>query len=221
MQVLNPAPQRGGGSVDPSMDLRHRHPAVLAIGAIAIGLAAAVLAAIVYSAVTDDTKELKVEAELRFRPEDREPSNSGLVGRDVEGEPVPTSTFAKLGGGLGRLTDYQGKPVVVNFFGSWCVPCRKETPAIESVFKELGGKVVIVGIAVHDSEKSAQAFVDEHGVTYDVGRDPSDTLFGSFGVVTMPSTFFISPTGRIVASHTGALTESKLRELLDSKLGVS
>src|SRR4051794_32204087 len=185
------------------MDLRHRHPVVLAMGAIAIGLVAAVLAVIVYSAVTDDSKEPNVEAELRFRPQDKEPANSGLVGRDVSGDPVPTSTFTKLGGGLGRLTDYKGKPVVVNFFGSWCVPCRKETPAIESVFKELGDKVVIVGIAIHDSEKSAQAFVDEHGVTYDVGRDPSDTLFGDFGVVTMPSTFLISPSGRIVADHTG------------------
>jgi len=203
------------------VDLRRRHPAVLAIGAIAIGLVAAVLAAVVYSAVTDDSNEPKVEAKLHFSPEDKEPANSGLVGRYVSGDPVPTSTFTKLGGGLGRLTDFKGKPVVVNFFGSWCVPCRKETPAIESVFKELGAKVVVVGIAVHDSEKSAQAFVDEHGVTYEVGRDPSDKLFGDFGVVTMPSTFFISPNGRIVAKHTGALTEGKLRDLLASELGVS
>jgi thiol-disulfide isomerase/thioredoxin len=185
-------------------------------------LIAAVLAAVVYSAVTDDAKQPKVEAELRFGPEDNESTTTnGLIGRDVSGDPVPTSTFAKLGGGLGRLTDYKGKAVVVNFFGSWCVPCRKETPAIEKVFKELGDKVVIVGIAIHDSEKSAQAFVDEHGVTYEVGRDPSDKLFGDFGVVTMPSTFFVSPSGRIVADHTGALSESKLRELLADKLGVS
>jgi peroxiredoxin len=203
------------------MDLRHRHPVVLAIGAIAIGLVAAVLAAVGYSAVTDDSKEPKVEAELHFGAQDKEPANSGLVGRDVSGDPVPASTFTKLGGGLGRLTDYKGKPVVVNFFGSWCVPCRKETPAIESVFKELGDQVVIVGIAIHDSEKSAQAFVDEHGVTYEVGRDPSDKLFGDFGVVTMPSTFFISPSGRIVADHNGALTEGKLRALLADELGVS
>ena len=203
------------------MDLRHRHPVVLAFGAIAIGLVAAVIAAVVYSAVTDDSKDPKVDAEIHLRPGDQEPSTGGLIGRDVSGDPVPTSTFAKLGGGLGRLSDYEGKPVVVNFFGSWCVPCRKETPAIESVFEELGDKVVIVGLAVHDSEKSAQAFVDEHDVTYEVGRDPSDKLFLDFGVVTMPSTFFISPNGRIVAKHTGALTESKLRELLSDELGVS
>ena len=164
----------------------------------------------------------KVEADIHLRPGDEEPTSiSGLIGRNVSGDPVPSSTFTKLGGGLGRLTDYAGKPVVVNFFGSWCVPCRKETPAIESVFKALGGKVVIVGLAVHDSEKSAQAFVDERGVTYEVGRDPSDKLFTDFGVVVMPSTFFISPNGRIVASHTGALTVSTLRKLLADKLGVS
>jgi thiol-disulfide isomerase/thioredoxin len=202
------------------MDLRHRHPVVLAIGAIAIGLFAAVLAAVAYSAVTDDSKEPKSEVELRFGPEDKESPSSGLIGRDVSGDPVPTSTFTKLGGGLGRLSDFKGKPVVVNFFGSWCVPCRKETPAIESVFKELGDKVVIVGLAVHDSEKSAQAFVDERHVSYEVGRDPSDTLFNDFGVVVMPSTYFVSPSGKIVAKHTGALTAGKLRELLASKLDV-
>jgi cytochrome c biogenesis protein CcmG, thiol:disulfide interchange protein DsbE len=204
------------------MDLRRRHPVVLAGGAIVVGLVAAVLAAVVYTAVVDDDPDVpKVEAELSFGPEDREPANQGLIGRDVSGDPVPTSTFTKLGGGLGRLTDYRGKPLVVNFFGSWCVPCRKEIPALESVYKELGGKVAFLGLAIHDSERSAQAFVEERGVTYEVGRDPSDKLFTDMGVVIMPSTFLISADGRIVEKHSGALTAGKLRSLLEEKLGVS
>ena len=111
--------------------------------------------------------------------------------------------------------------MVVNFFGSWCVPCRKETPAFESVYEALRGKVVFVGLAVHDSEKSAQAFVDEHHVTYVVGRDPSDKLFADFGVVQMPSTFLVSADGTIVARHTGALTAETLRKLLADKLSVT
>jgi peroxiredoxin len=203
------------------MDLRRRHPVVLGIGAVVIGLVAAVLAAVIYSAATDDAPdEPNVDAELRFGPEDRQPANSGLVGRDVSGDPVPTSTFTKLGGGLGRLTDYDGKPIVVNFFGSWCVPCRKEMPALQSVFEDLGGRVAFVGLAISDSEKSAQAFVDEYEVTYDVGRDPSSKLYADFGVVVMPSTFLISPDGMIVAKHAGAVTAKDLRELLDEKLDI-
>lgn len=202
------------------MDLRHRHPVVLAIGAIAIGLIAATIAVVVYSAVTGDSNEPKAEAELRLRGGDGRSPDTGAGGRDVIGDPVPTSTFTKLGGGLGRLTDLRGKPVVVNFFGSWCVPCRTEAPAIESVFKELGDKIVIVGIAVHDGERAARAFVDAYGVTYEVGRDPSDKLLADFGVVQMPSTFFVSPAGKIVAELTGALTAGELRGLLASKLGV-
>lgn len=205
------------------MDLRHRHPAVLGAIAVAIGLVAAVSAALVYSAVADDGDDQpEVETNLHFGPEDQEqPQQGGLIGRETEGEAVPESTFAKLDGGLGKLTDYRGTPLVVNFFGSWCVPCRTETPALESVFEDLGGKVAFLGLAIHDSEKSARAFVDEHGVTYDIGRDPSDRLFGDMGVVQMPSTFLISADGRIVAHHTGALTEKKLRSLLADELGVS
>src|SRR5687768_6208379 len=138
------------------MDLRRRHPVVLGVIAGVIGLVAAVLAGLVYSAVTDDDRdEPEVEAELHFGPEDQEePQRPGLIGRDTEGEPVPASTFAKLDGGLGALTDYRGKPLVVNFFGSWCVPCRKEMPALESVFKAVGDKVAFVGLAIHDSERS-------------------------------------------------------------------
>ena len=203
------------------MDLRRRHPVVLAIGAVGIGLVAAVLAAVIYSAATDDgSDEPKVDAELRFGPEDRESPTKGLTGRDVSGDPVPASTFTKLGGGLGRLTDYGGKPLVVNFFGSWCVPCRKEMPALQSVYEAFEGKVAFVGLAVSDSERSAQAFVDEHGVTYDVGRDPSSKLYTDFGVVVMPSTFLISPDGKVVAKHAGAVTADDLRELLAEKLDV-
>lgn len=207
------------------MDLRRHHPLVLGAVAAVIGLVAAVTAAVVYSAVTDDGdsgKDVELEAEIRFGPEDQERLRAGgLIGRDTEGEQVPTSTFAKLDGGLGTLADYRGKPLVVNFFGSWCVPCRKETPALESVFTSLGGKVAFLGLAIHDSEKSARAFVDEHGVTYDIGRDPSDRLFTEMSVVQMPSTYFVSGDGRIVARHAGAITAEKLRQLLAEKLGVS
>jgi peroxiredoxin len=204
------------------MDLRHRHPAVLATGAIVIGLVAAVLAALIYSAVIDDSGDPpKLEAELHFGPEDQErPQQNGLLGRETEGEQVPTSTFTKLGGGLGKLTDYAGKPLVLNFFGSWCVPCRKEMPALQSVFEEFDGKVAFLGLAISDSEKSAQAFVDEHGVTYDIGRDPSSRLYADFGVVVMPSTFLVSADGTIVGKHAGALTAAKLRSLLADELDV-
>ena len=209
-------------SVTCPMDLRHRHPAVLGTVAVVIGLVAAIAAALLYSATTDDgDDEPAVEANLRFGPEDQEQPQNGLIGRDTEGEQVPESTFAKLDGGLGKLPDYRGKPLVVNFFGSWCVPCRKEMPALQSVYEELDGKVAFLGLAISDSEKSAQAFVDEYGVTYDVGRDPSSKLFTQLGVVQMPSTFLISADGTIVAKHAGAITADELRSLLAAKLDVS
>jgi thiol-disulfide isomerase/thioredoxin len=191
-----------------------RHP--LAVGTV-VALLAAVGAAATWTAITDDgPARPTVEANLHFTPSDRQPK--GLLEGDKTGTPVPTTQFPKLEGGLGSLADYKGTPVVLNFFGSWCVPCRKETPDLQKVHEELGGKVRFLGLAVNDSVRDAKAFVIQFGATYDIGRDANGKLFSELGGVNMPSTFFVSAEGKIVAAHAGALSASTLRDLVTKNL---
>jgi hypothetical protein len=91
-------------------------------------------------------------------------------------------------------------------------------PAIEAVHKALGDRVAFVGIDVRDSVSGGQEFVQRTGVTYTIGRDPSGDIFTSFDAVNLPTTVLIDAGGTVVATHTGALDESKLRSLIDSKL---
>lgn len=195
-----------------------RHPLVLGSVAAVVALVAAAGAALAVGALTgdDDAPERTVDASLRITPEDQ--AAQPLVEGDPTGDPVPTASFPKLGGGLGSLADYAGKPVVLNFFGSWCVPCRTEVPELQKVHEELGDQVVILGLAVNDSERDATAFVERLGATYDTGRDPSGKIASELGVVNFPSTFFISAEGRVVGARPGALDAQVLRLLIDEHL---
>ena len=193
---------------------RSRHPVLLGVFVAVIALGAAVLAAAAWAAFSDGDEQPQPDEVIEFDEDDADP----LVGDDPTGDAVPDTVFPTLDGGTARLTDYRGEPVVVNFFGSWCVPCREEMPAFQAVHAELGDRVTFVGLAVNDSERDARAFVESAGVTYDVGRDASGALFESFGVVNMPSTFLVSAGGEVVASHAGALSAGALRDLIDEHL---
>ena len=112
------------------------------------------------------------------------------------------------------LADLRGKPVVVNFFASWCVPCVEEMPAFESVHQELGDDVAFVGIALQESPDASRDIVEETGVSYTIGRDPSGAIFEAFDGVNMPSTFVLDADGVVVGVSAGALDADGLRELV-------
>jgi cytochrome c biogenesis protein CcmG/thiol:disulfide interchange protein DsbE len=114
----------------------------------------------------------------------------------------PTATVA--------LSDFLGRPIVVNFWASWCVPCRKEMPALQAVSERAGGRVAFVGIDHQDGRGGATRFLDQTGVAYPSGFDPGGQVAERYRVFGMPSTFFISADGRILGEHTGELTEDEL-----------
>jgi thiol-disulfide isomerase/thioredoxin len=193
-----------------------RRPFLLAVVSTAVALLAAVGAAAGVSAITaGDPAGRDVDATLRLDAPDQEPR--AQVEGEPEGDRFPTTKLAKLDGGLGSLGDYDGKPVLVNFFASYCVPCIKEMPALQRVHDELGDRVHFVGIDVKDPQKDAEAFVERTGVTYDILRDPAGTLTNEVGVINLPATFLLSPDGHIVATHPGEASEAELRELITSR----
>lgn len=189
-----------------------RHPAVTGSLIAVVALAAAVGAGAGLNASLPDDSKPEPEVSLSFNQSDDESDADDLIGGEVTGKSAPSTRFASLDGGDAMsLADLEGRPVVVNFFATWCTPCVKEMPAFESVHRELADAVEFVGIDVRDSASATRELVDRTGVTYQIGRDPSGELFTSFGALNMPSTFLIDASGRIVDQHAGALSADELR----------
>lgn len=111
-----------------------------------------------------------------------------------------------------------GTPAVVNFFSTTCGPCVREMAAFERVH-QARHDVSFIGIDVQDSVSAGRGLIKRTGVTYEALRDPPGDLLGQVGGVGLPTTLVIDRKGRIVATHTGALTEQSLGDLLRRKLG--
>ncbi len=121
------------------------------------------------------------------------------------GSRVPDFSLESLDGELVSSDELQGHPVVLNFWASWCVPCREEVPALERAWREYRDDgLVIVGVNIRDAASSAARFVDEYGVTYPVVRDENLQLARKLGVVGVPETYFVDHEWRFVATLAGA-----------------
>jgi cytochrome c biogenesis protein CcmG, thiol:disulfide interchange protein DsbE len=112
------------------------------------------------------------------------------------------------------LTTFRGRPLVINFWASWCGPCRTEMPLLERAFRAEDGKVAFLGVDSNDTASAALAFLTKVHVTYPAVSDPNASLATRFGLFGLPTTVFISPTGKIVGRHIGELQADTLRAAL-------
>lgn len=103
-----------------------------------------------------------------------------------------------------------GTPVVVNFFASWCVPCREELPLLEQAARRSAGSVSFVGVDVNDSRSKASALLDATGVTFPAGYDPDRSVATRYRLRGMPTTVFVDAGGRVAEVSHGRLTASDL-----------
>lgn len=141
------------------------------------------------------------------------------------GAAVPDSPQAvrlgALDGGADRtLGELMGRPMVVNFFASWCAPCVIEMPAIENVHQDLGDQVAFVGLASRDAPADARETVEATGVTYPTFADADDAVTW-FGGLSMPTSVFLDATGKVLDVHSGPLTEDELRAEIADRFGVA
>ena len=118
-----------------------------------------------------------------------------------------------------RLEDFRGKAVLINFWASWCIPCRAEAPALESAWqKHKDQDMVFLGVNIQDKEEDARAFMNEFGITYLNGRDPNGKIAVDYGVWGIPETFFIDPQGSITYKHAGELKAAIIAAKLDDAM---
>jgi cytochrome c biogenesis protein CcmG/thiol:disulfide interchange protein DsbE len=113
--------------------------------------------------------------------------------------------------GTVSLAGYAGRPVIVNFFASWCEPCQRETPMLAQFYASQHGRVVILGVDANDLTAAALRFTAKALVSYPVGFDPFPSrVTTSYGVYALPQTFFLNASHHIVAKVMGAVTPREL-----------
>ena len=141
-------------------------------------------------------------------------NRSPVTGRSGEtrvGKPAPDFSMLLLDGTEFRLSDHPGSPVVINFWASWCPPCRQESPGLERTwrrYREQGIK--FVGVDIQDAEDDARAYVQEFGLSFPNGRDVDGRITVDYGVIGLPVTFFISSGGIVEGRSVGAVPEKTL-----------
>jgi cytochrome c biogenesis protein CcmG/thiol:disulfide interchange protein DsbE len=139
-------------------------------------------------------------------------SSSTSSAESLVGHPAPAFSLAALDDPAGHvsLASEAGQPVIVNFFASWCGPCKTETPLLARYFKSEHGTVRVIGVDANDSRTAALAFTRNYGVSYPVGSDPAVTTASAYGVAGLPQTFFLNAQHKIVDRVYGVVTASSL-----------
>ncbi|MBI2847970.1 MAG: TlpA family protein disulfide reductase [Chloroflexi bacterium] len=136
---------------------------------------------------------------------------TGASGAARVNRPAGDFTLPLFSGGSITLSDLKGKPVVINFWASWCPPCREEAPILEEVWRRYRDKgVAFIGVDIQDTEADARAYLEEFGVTYPNGPDIGGRITIDYGVGGIPVTFFVNREGLIVSRWVGAINETTL-----------
>jgi peroxiredoxin len=139
------------------------------------------------------------------------PASDALVGPGV-GRLAPDFTLPTLDGGTFRLREQRGKPVVLNFWATWCGPCQRELPVLQRATEHFGDDVVFVGVDQGEEAEVVQSYVDKLGLTFIVPMDADGQVGSDWNVQGLPTTFFIDRSGVIRSLWMGEMNSVTLAE---------
>jgi cytochrome c biogenesis protein CcmG/thiol:disulfide interchange protein DsbE len=146
----------------------------------------------------------------------RDPARNTAAASPLIDKAAPEVIAPDLGGKTVRLSQYRGRWVVLNFFASWCTPCKREHDDLQRFSQRhaTSGDAQVVGVLFDDAPDDARAFVAENGVGWPLLVDPRGKIALDFGVRGPPESFLIDPDGRVVARIVGEVTDAGLDRLL-------
>jgi cytochrome c biogenesis protein CcmG/thiol:disulfide interchange protein DsbE len=131
--------------------------------------------------------------------------------RPQRGETAPDFALTLLDGTQITLSELRGQVVVLNFWASWCSPCRREAPALQSVWESYQDQgVAFVGVTYRDAKDASLAFIDEYGLTYPNGLDEMGRISGDYGVTAVPETYVIDRAGQVSWFRIGEVQADEL-----------
>ncbi|MGI9625121.1 MAG: TlpA family protein disulfide reductase [Acidimicrobiales bacterium] len=136
-------------------------------------------------------------------------------------EATPDGPLVLFDGSAASFSDFEGQPVVVNFWASWCPACVAELPEFQSAHEKYEDEVTFLGIANTDRRTAAEALAAEVGLTYTLADDPNGGLFRELELIAMPSSVFINADGQIEEVFGGQLNEEALAVRLEKLLNAS
>lgn len=146
-----------------------------------------------------------------------EPENASQEAANMDGLKVgakaPDFELKTLAGETVKLSDFKGKKVMLNFWATWCPPCKAEMPAMEQLHKELGDEVVILAVNI-DPHLDVKEFIDENGITFPIPLDEKDEVNELYQILSIPTTYFIDSNGNIGNKYIGAMNLEAMKQYI-------
>ena len=162
------------------------------------------------SAENPPAENLSEEKNEEEKTEEKKPEEEKTEEKPQIQPSVPDFTVYDVEGNAVKLSDYFGKPIVLNFFASWCGPCRSEMPAFQAEYNANGDEIVFLFVSLDDTMQDAKDFIDRQGYTFPILHDTNGSAAIAYGVRSIPTTVFISREGHLAAKAVGALSASNL-----------
>lgn len=128
--------------------------------------------------------------------------------------PAPALTLKTLAGEEITLEKWRGKGIILNFWATWCYPCRVEMPDLAAIH-QANEDIIVVGVNYLEDAETARAFVEEYKLPFPIILDEKGWLIGTMNVKGLPTTYFIDPEGQLIGSHIGPLNEEALMEMVE------
>jgi cytochrome c biogenesis protein CcmG/thiol:disulfide interchange protein DsbE len=149
-------------------------------------------------------------------PEGGSATTMGLPPAPAVGYPAPDFTLPTVAGSDITLSELRGMPVVLNFWATWCPPCRAELPELQAASEKYAGQIAIIGVNQAEPPAAVQAFAGKLGLAFEIPLDTEAKVSHTYGVRSLPTTFFIDRQGVIRQIQIGPVTEATLTQLLRS-----
>ncbi|MEJ9281263.1 TlpA disulfide reductase family protein [Ureibacillus thermosphaericus] len=152
-----------------------------------------------------------------------EMTETSLTGSDKISQTVtfaPEFTLTDLSGADVKLSDFKGKIVILNFWATWCPPCREEMPAMQKFYeqnKENGIEIVAVNLTnIDNGVQAVESFVQDYGLTFPILLDKDGVVGNTYGILTLPTSYILDPKGGVIQKIIGPMNEQMMTEIVNS-----
>lgn len=141
---------------------------------------------------------------------------NSVTAQSAKANPAPDFTLQKLGGGTISLSEFKGKkPVVVDFWASWCPNCRRDMPKLNGFYEKYKDKVEVIGVDLQEKESAVQDFVASRNISFPIALDPSGQASNAFGIQYTNTHFLIDMDGNLVRTIPGDISEADIMALIN------